>query len=1366
MKYTSPSQWFTPLLIIILVLADHTTDLPAQATSWTGATSNSWATATNWSNGVPSIVSGTPSDVTFGSGNATALTLGDGTYYLNSLQVNGTSVNYGVNLKQFGSTGTIVFQSATAGTNAILNFRSLNTTAPNIETQRDLGLSANLRLDSNVTLTHTSSGGTTVTGGSAFRRVYLDGIISGDAGMTIYGSSSSATRAILFRNHNTFAGDVYFQNGYVTQTYSDGLGAADKTIYFGGGAASAPSITWDLQANTNNTPIAYHLDLANLRPTQTVLIQAGSTQRQLEFTGNITGSSTREVDRHVLHLISQVNQQMIFSGETMDFAGRVLARYGSEIVVANSNVDGVAWENVSEVFWNENTAAGTHNSAFLLRGNHTFNGNITIADVTQVGTETDRHSIGQINHQGTSSDAIFNGNISVLEKDFNPTDKNLQGLNLVSESGGSATFNGNIAVVAAKGMNINYKVNETSSAAPLNYYETNPTGTVTISNTARVAGTLGGTDTIGLTEVHNGTLQVNSDHFYSDVTARSGARIAGTGKITGNVSVLSGGMLAPGSGTTNPAFVSNIGTLEVTGNVSLTGSAMILFQANEASFNVLDIASIPTLDSSILTQVGDHDFLSIGSDLSIAQSGSLRLQLADNYTAAYGDVFHLLDFNSLTSTVATPALWNLPDLSSQSLFWNFTYFESHGLIVVDAPLIWSGAADPDDNLWSNPDNWTSTTPSTNANAPSNVVFAGNDLNIDTLSLNGETYYLNSLTVQKAEYNSGNDFEKTLASDGTLVFKTVNGLNPSLTFYSADNPTTAPAAVSPRNLRIAANIVLEDDTTITRISSSVGTAATNAQRRVYFDGLVSGDGDLYIDPASNSSAGMIAFTNHNNFTGDVYWKTGYVLQNFADGLGDFDKTIFFGDGSAFTWDLTTATANLNAANEVTAVGYNLNFLTTGTRSVLIHTGSTNRQLVLSGDITGGNATTTVQLISQSNHQLIFTGEQMDFTGNARIRYGSEVVLANANASGVAWQNVAQILFNEVPTNANHNSAFLLRGNYTYNGNMVMSDTAEPSTSDALKNGISIGQINHEGTSHDATFNGNINILEDDYAVLNLVSESDGSATFNGSVSVTGTRGMTVNELINSASSFYETAPSGTVIFSATSRLASTAAGTDSIGLSVIRNGTLIVDTPHFYSDVEIDPGATLGGKGTITGNVYVSTGSQLNPGGSNNSPIGALSIVGNLDLESKMLATDPSSVTLDVRGATFNIGSTAEADITTVFASELQSVGDHDHLTITGAFTINDVRSITVNFLDNYLPNTGDAFNLLDFGFLNLANSDVNQETMWDLPNLSELNASWSWNYDLAASHGVVYIIVPEPQRALLLILAVVCLVSRRRRRLQ
>lgn len=683
-----------------------------------------------------------------------------------------------------------------------------------------------------------------------------------------------------------------------------------------------------------------------------------------------------------------------------------------------------------------------------------------------------------------------------------------------------------------------------------------------------------------------------------------------------------------------------------------------------------------------------------------------------------------------------------------------------------AQTIWTGSVD---NSWANPANWTLGVPSNNALAPGKVTFSTNDLNGDALTLDG-TYYLNQLTIEKANYTVA---EKALMDIGVagskLIFKADGDTLPTFNIAMLlDSEPTSPLDNTMRSLLFGADIEIADDLTLTRTggTGSVSSPYPSRFRRLFFTGVISGSGKLTITSNSTSNAGHIAFRNHNTFTGDIDMRSGYLLQTYADSLGPADKTITFGAAGSITWDLTTTSI---VQGEI--IGYDMVLPTSTSYNLLINAGNAQRQLVFTGDMSGTANHSASQralwLIGQRNQQLVFEGENMTFGGLVTARLDTEIVVASGNAEGIAWENVKQVNLNTEVTATtaalNNNSAFLLRGDLTFNSTIDIAD-GESTAGTPARDIVSIGQINHNSTSYDAVFGGKINTAENDYRALNLVSEGGGSATFRGDVLVAGEQGWFVNRIINSvtsggANNYYEAAPTGTVIIGADGRIAQAATGSTTAGVAEIQRGTLLVNTQEFFSGADVQNGARLGGIGLITGNVSVRSGGVLEPGRGVTSPsftseIGSLAVTGDVTLEAG------SSLIFQVAGPTFNLGSTALADMLTVFADDLNAVGDHDHLAITGALTVAAPGTIQYSPVGDYIISYGDAFHLLDFA--SLSTGALTTEQIFNLPDVAQLNPAWSWNYDYFASHGIV-VVVPEPDRSLLLSLGLVCGLRVRRR---
>ena len=122
-----------------------------------------------------------------------------------------------------------------------------------------------------------------------------------------------------------------------------------------------------------------------------------------------------------------------------------------------------------------------------------------------------------------------------------------------------------------------------------------------------------------------------------------------------------------------------------------------------------------------------------------------------------------------------------------------------------------------------------------------------------------------------------------------------------------------------------------------------------------------------------------------------------------------------------------------------------------------------------------------------------------------------------------------------------------------------------------------------------------------------------------------------------------------------------------------------------------------------------------------------------------------------------------------------NLSGHDYVNIGGAFTINPLGIIKVT--STYSFSGGELFNLLDWvtavGFGSTYGTDFVTGTRFQTGNelltaqdfdLPTLGAGFQWDTSLFASHGVV-IVVPEPGRALLIMLGILLLGMRRRRAL-
>ncbi|MEZ5387974.1 MAG: autotransporter-associated beta strand repeat-containing protein [Prosthecobacter sp.] len=335
----------------------------------------------------------------------------------------------------------------------------------------------------------------------------------------------------------------------------------------------------------------------------------------------------------------------------------------------------------------------------------------------------------------------------------------------------------------------------------------------------------------------------------------------------------------------------------------------------------------------------------------------------------------------------------------------------------------------------------------------------------------------------------------------------------------------------------------------------------------------------------------------------------------------------------------------------------------------------------------------------------------------------------------------------------------------------------------------------------TFSGNV-VLQDLQAgatgvetkTLTLTSATNGSGT-----------GITLSGVISEADSANDTLSvektgAGTVTLTG----ANTYHGTTAVTAGTLQLGTGgSVDDTTF---IRIDTGATFGtavggyvtdatiaGEGTIAGDLTVgsnvgalNTTGVIKPGGSTGGllanagdQVGTLTVNGDLNL-----ATGATRLELQLGGALaadFN----ASAEIYTRLGNNTfdawvgdntdghltlwdSSAGSHDRINGTGTLTLTSGGTISVtNPGDTYNIMHGDIFNLMDWASISLGTFDLGGGyraggLLGDL-DLPSIDAALAWNTSLFSSHGIL-IVVPEPSRALLLMLGLLGLMLRRRRR--
>ncbi|TLD71185.1 PEP-CTERM sorting domain-containing protein [Phragmitibacter flavus] len=215
------------------------------------------------------------------------------------------------------------------------------------------------------------------------------------------------------------------------------------------------------------------------------------------------------------------------------------------------------------------------------------------------------------------------------------------------------------------------------------------------------------------------------------------------------------------------------------------------------------------------------------------------------------------------------------------------------------------------------------------------------------------------------------------------------------------------------------------------------------------------------------------------------------------------------------------------------------------------------------------------------------------------------------------------------------------------------------------------------------------------------------------------------------------------------------GTNSYtGATLVNEGVLEVRGTSGTGTTTILNTATLAGAGTIqsTTGTTIQTGGQLKAGNNLGDDIGTLTFNSDLTLDTGSITT------FQLSAATGTFTDPLAIDPTFLNGTP----ANHDHIDITGTLNLATDTTIKIDLL-NYIPNYGDVFNLFDWTIAgNALPNGFDPDTDFDFTN-AVLNDGQTWARDRFLSDGVIYV-VPEPSRALLILLGSTLLNLTRRRR--
>ncbi|MCG3147115.1 MAG: hypothetical protein PCFJNLEI_00552 [Verrucomicrobiae bacterium] len=207
---------------------------------------------------------------------------------------------------------------------------------------------------------------------------------------------------------------------------------------------------------------------------------------------------------------------------------------------------------------------------------------------------------------------------------------NYSRLELISGTTGVA---GNGITVGGNGSLLISNTTATVAGALTNY------GAATVANS--IANFSGGI-------FNTNSLTLNTATLNGAITNTAGGTLRGNGFITGNLI---------NDATISPGF--SVGSLSITGNVSLGASSLVLLE---------------------LAGVGSNDMLFVSGDL--AFGGTLTVTNLTGFTFAAGQAFQLFQFDSLVDGSAFSAT-NLPDVTALNLPWNTQALGTTGTLSLE-----------------------------------------------------------------------------------------------------------------------------------------------------------------------------------------------------------------------------------------------------------------------------------------------------------------------------------------------------------------------------------------------------------------------------------------------------------------------------------------------------------------------------------------------------------------------------------------------------------------------------------------------------------------------------------------------------------
>lgn len=440
-------------------------------------------------------------------------------------------------------------------------------------------------------------------------------------------------------------------------------------------------------------------------------------------------------------------------------------------------------------------------------------------------------------------------------------------------------------------------------------------------------------------------------------------------------------------------------------------------------------------------------------------------------------------------------------------------------------------------------------------------------------------------------------------------------------------------------------------------------------------------------------------------------------------------------------------------------------------------------------TGAADTNKLILVKQGTGTQTLSGANIRHSGTTTIS-GGGLTLTDVTNWQSAITNDATLNINQTTGSRNHTQ--VISGSGTVNklgAGTIVIPTATTNTYSGLTD-IQQGTLSISASANlgDASASNDIRIangatLQSTGANVNLgVDRSVSLAGVGGTIEVTSTNTLTApGGLIGDVCHTLTKTGSGLfVLTNITNGTTFTGATNVSAGILQVGSGGTAGSSGTGESgsgDVTVASGATLAGSGTVTGSTILGSGAVLQAGDVTSVGTASSTITGNstLTFTAAVTANAGSEIRLSLTGSTNltpdnlfggNTIGTAGWDAY-VIANGGTGAGDHDRLVLTDLAFSTSTAALTV-VGNSFTPINGQIFNLLDWsgvltGFTvgsNHRDGSADDADQFNLPNIS--SSGLLWDVSLFNTNGIV-VVVPEPSRALLLMLGMLGLMLRRRR---